>query len=279
MIKRILIFLAVSGSFLSVFSQKNIQGFISDRHSGEKLIGCSVYISGTTDGVTSNNYGFFSIKTNQLPVSLVFSYIGYTSDTVKFSSSNENANVLLSPKASNLQEVEIKAVGTSVAAPTTGVLKIPMQQIKLLPALGGEVDVLMGEIMKVQIRANELKLKNLVSDLQEVFDYIGGLSRAEVLNEPLNTNTILGFNHDEIREMSHNPKKHFNHEHLFNITYELGEIPILLNALRALIRKTEIACYEAFKLEDGTVKRVDLMQGYNRLSSIMYIIIFKVLDH
>ena len=142
MIKRILIFLAVSGSFLSVFSQKNIQGFISDRHSGEKLIGCSVYISGTTDGVTSNNYGFFSIKTNQLPVSLVFSYIGYTSDTVKFSSSNENANVLLSPKASNLQEVEIKAVGTSVAAPTTGVLKIPMQQIKLLPALGGEVDVL-----------------------------------------------------------------------------------------------------------------------------------------
>jgi len=145
--------------------------------------------------------------------------------------------------------------------------------------LRGEVDVLMGEIMKVQIRANELKLKNLVSDLQEVFDYIGGLSRAEVLNEPLNTNTILGFNHDEIREMSHNPKKHFNHEHLFNITYELGEIPILLNALRALIRKTELACYEAFKLEDGTVKRVDLMQGYNRLSSIMYIIIFKVLDH
>jgi hypothetical protein len=142
MIKRILIFLAVSGTCFSAFSQKNIQGFTSDKKSGEKLIGCSVYISGTNDGITSNNYGFFSIKINHLPVLLVFSYIGYTSDTIKFSSSNENANVLLSPKTNDLQGVEIKAVGTSVAAPRTGILKIPIQQIKLLPALGGEVDVL-----------------------------------------------------------------------------------------------------------------------------------------
>lgn len=140
--KRILIFLAVSATCFSGFSQKNIQGFISDKQSGEKLIGCSVYISGTTDGITSNNYGFFSIRTNHFPVSLIFSYIGYTSDTLKFSSSNENANVLLSPKTNDLQGVVIKAVGTSVSVPRTGVLKIPMQQIKLLPALGGEVDVL-----------------------------------------------------------------------------------------------------------------------------------------
>lgn len=145
--------------------------------------------------------------------------------------------------------------------------------------LRGEVDLLMGEIMKVQIRAKELNLNNLVSDLQEVFEYIGELSRSEVLNESINTSQVLGFNHQEIREMSHNPKKYFDHEHLFNITYELGEIPILLNSLRALIRKTEVACYEAFKLTDSTVERGDLMQGYNRLSSVMYIIIFKYLDH
>jgi len=145
--------------------------------------------------------------------------------------------------------------------------------------LRGEVDLLMAEIMKVQIRANELKLKDLVSDLQEVFDYIGEMSRSEVLDEPLKTIKILGLNHNEIRERSHNPKKYFGHEHLFNITYEIGEIPILLNSLRALIRKTEIACYEAFKLTDGTVARSDLIKGYNRLSSVMYIIIFKHLDH
>ncbi|KNZ42492.1 hypothetical protein [Acetobacterium bakii] len=145
--------------------------------------------------------------------------------------------------------------------------------------LRGEIDLLMGEIMKVQLRANELKLNDLVLDLGEIFKYIGELSRAEVLNETLSTSKLLGLSHQEIREMSHNPKKYFGHEHLFNITYELGEIPILLNSLRALIRKTEVACYEAFKLADGTVGRNDLMQEYNRLSSIMYIIIFKYLDH
>jgi ethanolamine utilization cobalamin adenosyltransferase len=149
------------------------------------------------------------------------------------------------------------------------------QRIKLR----GEIDLLMGEIMKVQIRAKALEKSDLVTDLHEVFDYIGKLSRAEVLNEAFSTSTILGLNEQEIRAMSHNPKKYFGHQHLFNITYELGEIPILLNSLRAMIRKTEVACYEAFKQADGTVSRGDLMHGYNRLSSIMYIIIFKHLDH
>lgn len=142
----------------------------------------------------------------------------------------------------------------------------------------GEVDLLMGEIMKVQIRANELDLKELVSDLQQVCNLIGQMSRCEVLNEPLQSKQILGLNQEEIRDMSHNPKKYFGHEHLFNITYELGEIPILLNALRAKIRQVELSCYEALKMPCGKVERNDLIESYNRLSSVMYIIIFKHLN-
>lgn len=144
--------------------------------------------------------------------------------------------------------------------------------------LRGQVDILTSEILKIQIRAMEYNLKGLVSDLQEVYVYITELSRSEVLNEPMSSNTIMGLNHSEIRDMSHHPKKYFGHEHLFNITYEIGEIPVLLNALRALVRSTEIACYEAFKDCDGTVLRSDLIQGYNRLSSVIYILIFKYLD-
>jgi len=144
--------------------------------------------------------------------------------------------------------------------------------------LRGQVDLLMGEIMKVQIRAKDLGLKGLVMDLQEICDFIGQMSRSEVLSEELSTNGILGLNHEEIRAMSHNPKKYFGHDHLFNITYELGEIPILLNALRAIIRQVEISCYEAFKMPGGQVERSDLIQGFNRLSSVMYIVIFKYLS-
>ncbi|MCG8483166.1 MAG: cobalamin adenosyltransferase [Clostridia bacterium] len=143
----------------------------------------------------------------------------------------------------------------------------------------GEIDILMSEIMKVQIRAKELKVNGLISDLQEVCNHIGEMSRSEVLDEPLKSNLILGLNQKEIRAMSHNPKKYFGREHLFNITYDIGEIPILLNDLRAKIRKVEIACYEAFKLPGGKVARGDLMEGYNRLSSVMYIITLKYLSN
>ncbi|MPW25530.1 cobalamin adenosyltransferase [Alkalibaculum sp. M08DMB] len=146
--------------------------------------------------------------------------------------------------------------------------------------LRGEVDLVMSEILKVQIRVKELKVDGLISDLQEVYNFIGEMSRGEVLNELLKPNLILGLNQQEIRNMSHNPKKYFGLDHLFNINYEIGEIPVLLNSLRARIRKVEIACYEAFKLHpNGNITRNDLMEGYNRLSSIMYIIALKYLSN
>lgn len=145
--------------------------------------------------------------------------------------------------------------------------------------LRGEIDLLMSEIMKVQIVAEKHNLKGLVSDLQDICKYVGEMSRCEILNDDMKESTILGLNYDEIREMSHHPKKYFGKEHLFNITYQLGEIPILLNYLRALVRKVEISCYEAFKLPGGKVERIELIQGYNRLSSVIYIITFKYLTN
>lgn len=144
--------------------------------------------------------------------------------------------------------------------------------------LRGEVDLFMNEIMKVQIRAVELNLKTLISDLSEVFSYVGELSRCEVLNEPMKIDTILGLKMNEIREVSHHPKKYFDRDHLFNITYETGEVPVLISVLRAMARRVEIVCYEAFKNEDGSAARDDLVQGYNRLSSVLYIIIFRYLE-
>ena len=139
---RLLLLLLLSCTCLSGFSQKNIQGYISDTKTGEKLIGCVVHVAGTTQAVSSNNYGFFSIKTNHFPVSIVFSYIGYTSDTVNFSSFSENANIFLAPRMNELNEVEIKAEGNGGGTKKIGVLEIPMRQIRILPAIGGEVDVL-----------------------------------------------------------------------------------------------------------------------------------------
>lgn len=140
--KYIKLFLLLFVLHLQATAQHTMQGYISDKKTGEKLIGCSVYILGTNKGVISNNYGFYSIKINEFPASLIFSYIGYVSDTIYFLPNIENIDVELTQKTNYLEEVEIKAGSVSATAPSTGVLTIPIRQIKQLPTLGGETDVL-----------------------------------------------------------------------------------------------------------------------------------------
>lgn len=138
--------------------------------------------------------------------------------------------------------------------------------------LRGEIDVLIAELLKAQWRIHQLGCAALVADLDQVYAYIGQLSRAEVLDEPFNVDTIIGLSYAEVRKVSHHPKQYFGRGHLFNITYEEGEVALLLNALRAHARHCELTFYEAFKNEDGSATRPDLMEGYNRLSSVFYIL-------
>lgn len=142
MLKFLSLLLSLSFLTVNMIAQNIIQGFISDAQTGEKLIGSSVYILGTHDGVISNNYGFYSLKSRTIPVSLVYSYVGYISDTVSIDTAKGSINIVLEPKVNNLEVVEIKATNTATSLPRTGILTIPTQQIKQLPALGGEVDVL-----------------------------------------------------------------------------------------------------------------------------------------
>jgi len=137
--------------------------------------------------------------------------------------------------------------------------------------LRGEIDILIAELLKVQWRAAALGCTPLVSDLEDVYSYIKQLSSAEVRDEPFIVATVIGYDYQQIRSVSHHPNKHFGRGHLFNISYQEGELPLLLNALRALSRRTELAFFEAFKEKDG-VQRPDLMEGFNRLSSALSIL-------
>ena len=57
-----------------------------------------------------------------------------------------------------------------------------------------------------------------------------------------------------------------------------GEVPAHLNRLRTMARQTEITAFKAFKAEDNTVSRVDIIQAFNRLSSLFWIMMFKYLS-
>ena len=54
-----------------------ISGYITDSSSGEGLWGATVYDIKTKQGVSTNNYGFYSLSLNTDTVKLRISFVGY----------------------------------------------------------------------------------------------------------------------------------------------------------------------------------------------------------
>ncbi len=128
------------------YSQKKytISGYLSDADSGEKLISANIIDLNTEKGTSSNLYGFYSLTLPQDSVTLAFSYIGYGTVIKKFLLKKDTQiNVALAGSVS-LETVEVNAEKINKIEEQTQMSKVtlPVEQLKRLPALLGEVDVL-----------------------------------------------------------------------------------------------------------------------------------------
>jgi ethanolamine utilization cobalamin adenosyltransferase len=141
--------------------------------------------------------------------------------------------------------------------------------------LRGRLDSLESSILDAQITADRLSMPGLVNDLEEILSFVRSLVRCEVLNEQVGEFCLQGMSASELREKSHHPKKYFGLDHFFP-HYEMGEAVVVLNRLRTLTRETELAAYQAFRSESGAVEREDIIRALNRLSSLFWIMMFKV---
>lgn len=129
-----------------IFSQKiTLSGYITDASTGERLINANILDSNSKKGTTSNDYGFYSLSTTTNSTTISISYLGYVTLKKNISlKKNTTLNIQLVPESYSLGEVEISA---SKEVPIEkrneiSTISIPTKQIKKLPALGGEVDVL-----------------------------------------------------------------------------------------------------------------------------------------
>ncbi|WP_244535890.1 SusC/RagA family TonB-linked outer membrane protein [Hymenobacter psychrotolerans] len=89
---------------------RNISGRVTDRQNGEGLPGVTVLVKGTTNGISTNSDGTYTLN-NVLPNStLVFSSIGYT--TVERAVGTEDQiNIGLAGDSKQLSEVVVTALG------------------------------------------------------------------------------------------------------------------------------------------------------------------------
>ena len=110
-----LITTALFCSFVSI-GQENIVGSVTDID-GNALPAVNVVIEGTTDGVSTDFDGKYSLQA-QIGQSLVFSYLGFETQIIKIS--NRNVDVILIESSSELDEVVIIGYGSAQRKDLTG---------------------------------------------------------------------------------------------------------------------------------------------------------------
>ncbi|PHN01286.1 TonB-dependent receptor [Flavilitoribacter nigricans] len=121
-----------------------ISGYVEDAESGEKLIAANVYDEKSGQGVVTNTYGFFSLTLPADSITLTVSYIGYSSRTIPVQlTANRELIVALSPSVS-LEVVEVSSDRFEKIEESSQMsrIEVPVEQIKRIPALLGEVDIL-----------------------------------------------------------------------------------------------------------------------------------------
>lgn len=92
-----------------VMAQSTISGTIVEAGSNIPLPGANVIEKGTSNGVTTDFDGNFTLKTKSSTGDLVISYIGYNSKTIPFTGDKALGNVTLASSQVGLEEVQIIA--------------------------------------------------------------------------------------------------------------------------------------------------------------------------
>ncbi len=145
MLKNLLILAGIVLSSTILAQEKyTISGYIQDGESGEELISANLFESKSKVGTVSNLYGFYSMTLPKDSVYLTFSYIGYQPQTVGiYLDKDVTLNIKLSESVA-LETVEIVATNAQKIEEKTemSVIDVPIAQIKKIPALLGEVDVM-----------------------------------------------------------------------------------------------------------------------------------------
>ena len=143
---KFLILILLSFSFTNLFGQNKftISGYIEDESSKEKLIAANIFESKSSSGNVTNTYGFYSLTLEADSVFLNYSYIGFKSKALNFVLNKDTTiNILLQSEAS-IDEIEVVAdrLESIEESSQMSIIDVPIKQIKKVPALLGEVDVL-----------------------------------------------------------------------------------------------------------------------------------------
>lgn len=133
---------------ISLLAQKkvSISGYIKDAGNGETLIGAAIFANETKEGTAANTYGFYSLSLKPGTYTVRFSNMGFKDQTVNLDLVNDTTiNIdLQNSSTKDLEEVLVTAerADKNVSGTQMGTIGLSSEQIKKLPVVFGESDVL-----------------------------------------------------------------------------------------------------------------------------------------
>ena len=137
---------------IAVFSQEEhtISGTVYDKNNNETLIGVSLYFPELNAGVTTNEYGFYSVTLPKGTYKLQVNYLGYYSivETIILNK-KITKNFKLEEESENLDEIVIKSniEKLNVKTPQMSVNRLTSATIKQIPVVLGEADIIKSLIL------------------------------------------------------------------------------------------------------------------------------------
>ncbi|MBO0939278.1 TonB-dependent receptor [Fibrella sp. HMF5335] len=134
-------------SLLLAQSRITVSGYVRDARTGEALIGATVYAPLQKVGVQANAYGYYSLSLPQTAdtIRVQASFIGYTTRVEKLTAqTTQNLTLALTAENQQLNEVMVQATASDdhVQRPQLSAINVSMKQIRTLPMIAGERDVL-----------------------------------------------------------------------------------------------------------------------------------------
>ncbi len=126
-----------------------INGNVYDDESHEAIIYASVFVQGTQYGTTTNKYGYFSITSPTIDTcTITLSYMGYATQSILVNKQAEFTplKIYLKKEQLQLKQVEIKRKRSKLEelhnSTQMGTINLPMKDIKNIPLIAGETDIL-----------------------------------------------------------------------------------------------------------------------------------------
>jgi hypothetical protein len=142
--KLLLTLFLIGCNFAFAQTKFTLNGYIRDSLSGELIIGASISVDGTK-GITSNQYGFYSITLEHKKYTIGITHVSYQTKIVEVDlHENVSLNIDLIPKATLSENVIVysRRRDANVKNAQMGRVDLSIEKIKNIPAFLGEIDIL-----------------------------------------------------------------------------------------------------------------------------------------